>query len=484
MAAPRSPLEFESSDAKLVQSFIWAKQEALSYVFEGAPVGPAYEASLPGRQAFCMRDVSHQAMGAQALGLSACNLNMQRKFAAAISDSKDWCAYWEIGWDGKPSPFDYDNDSSFWYDLPANFDLMDACYRMYLWTGDDIYLRDPVFVNFYKHTLTDYVERWQIGPDKVMDRSPEILNLHVSPGPSDRFPLDRGIPGYIEEHRYFAGMDLLATQYAALTDYAKLLPLMGRSPEANDWAGKAEVVKKLVNDKWWDARDNHFYLFIDVNRKLSGLADIDPLYYHVAEDGPKTQAALNDLAQQCNQTSTPIIEIESHYPEVWYRFGRPDLAYSLILDLTRPDKTRREYPENSYAVIGAMVTGLMGVNCELDDRPTSRGFVVSTLSGLTHATAEAEMLHIPVWKNSIGVKQVGNHMTSLTNESGPDLHWKAQFLGHRILSLEGRPAKAVFSETELRQPTTSLDIMVPSGSTMTVTAATVKSPCDRSASSR
>jgi len=63
-------LELRSSDQELVQAFDWAKKQALSYVFDGDPVGPWYEAALPGRRAFCMRDVSHQAAGAQALGLA------------------------------------------------------------------------------------------------------------------------------------------------------------------------------------------------------------------------------------------------------------------------------------------------------------------------------------------------------------------------------------------------------------------------------
>ncbi|MFA6126609.1 MAG: hypothetical protein WC699_04845 [Bacteroidales bacterium] len=40
----------------------------MSFVFEDDPVGPWYEAAEPGREAFCMRDVSHQSMGAHALG--------------------------------------------------------------------------------------------------------------------------------------------------------------------------------------------------------------------------------------------------------------------------------------------------------------------------------------------------------------------------------------------------------------------------------
>ena len=74
VGAPRadtdSALMLRSDDAQLVARFQWAKRQALAYAFDDDPVGPWYEAALPGREAFCMRDVSHQATGAHALGLA------------------------------------------------------------------------------------------------------------------------------------------------------------------------------------------------------------------------------------------------------------------------------------------------------------------------------------------------------------------------------------------------------------------------------
>lgn len=63
-------VSFQSSDADLNDLFDWSKNQALAYAFDDDPVGLWYEASLPGREAFCMRDVSHQSMGAQFLGLA------------------------------------------------------------------------------------------------------------------------------------------------------------------------------------------------------------------------------------------------------------------------------------------------------------------------------------------------------------------------------------------------------------------------------
>ena len=218
-----SDLDFASSDARLVDSFRWAKQQALSYVSDNDPVGPWYEAALPGRHAFCMRDTAHQADGAQALGLARYNHNMLQRFAENIAASRDWCSYWEIDRLNRPAPVDYKSDAEFWYNLPANFDILDTCYRMFLWTGDRSYIKDPVFLNFYDRTITDYTIRWDLTPDRIMKRRSEI------PTP----PFFRGDPTYEESSRdNLVGIDLLATQYAAYRAYAAIEAIRGSKQAA------------------------------------------------------------------------------------------------------------------------------------------------------------------------------------------------------------------------------------------------------------
>ena len=160
-------VNFKSNQPALNEAFQWAKKEALSYAHSNDPVGAWYEAALPGRDAFCMRDVSHQSLGAAMLGLTDHNINMFQKFAINISESRDYCSYWEINKFNKPAPVDYKNDDDFWYNLPANFDVIYNCYRQYLWTGDSIYLNQPDFINFYEKSLNEYVEKWDLSYDKV-----------------------------------------------------------------------------------------------------------------------------------------------------------------------------------------------------------------------------------------------------------------------------------------------------------------------------
>ncbi len=62
-------LEFSCSLSELNRGFSWAKEQALAYVHDGEdPVGLWYEAALPARDAFCMRDTAHHAQARQPSG--------------------------------------------------------------------------------------------------------------------------------------------------------------------------------------------------------------------------------------------------------------------------------------------------------------------------------------------------------------------------------------------------------------------------------
>lgn len=462
-AAPReSALALRSSDSRLVEAFQWAKGQALAYVFDGDPVGPWYEAALPGRQAFCMRDVSHQAAGAHALGLTAQNYNMLRRFAENIAASRDWCSYWEINRENKPAPVDYESDASFWYDLPANFDVLDACWRMYQWTGDRRYIDDPVFRNFYDRTVRDYVERWQLGPDRVMQRQ-----RPMPPPGAPRFQRSRGIPSYIEGRGWFVlGLDLLAIEYAGFRAYSQMAGVRKDAIAEREFSQKAIELKKLIDDAWWDPAAHRFhsmlspdYKFIDADN--FGLGDRAMLYYGAALDGPEAQTALDHLVEKAKGQPGPNVEEESHYAEIFYRYGRPDAAYATILDLTRADKQRREYPEVSYSVIGAIVTGMMGVRAEADG-------TVWTRPSLVAQTQWAEIANLPVRSNVITVRHEGKVSTTLTNQSGPALTWAAAFPGsYATLRVDG---KTVPAEKANGQPYTFVHVTVAPGAAVRVTS--------------
>lgn len=440
-AAAAPQLQFSSSDPQLVQAFEWARKQALAYAFAGDPVGLWYEAALPGREAFCMRDVSHQAMGAQALGLAGHTYNMLRHFAAGISASKDWCSYWEIDREDRPAPVDYESDAAFWYNLPANFDVLDASYRMYLWTGDIRYIHDPVFDNFYDRTMNEYVKRWSLAPGSIMNRQRWLLPMTEEEVREQHAESHyrRGIPGYNEsEQGYVAGIDLLAAEYAAWRDYAAIERMRGDDAGSKNAADQAAAIQSLVNTKWWNPAADGFYSTLDAQHQLEGHNAADVLYWGVAEEGPKTEAALKNLLTEMAHHSPCAIEEASHYAEILYRYGASAAGYSVILDLARPGHCRQEYPEVSYSEIGAITTGVMGVSIVPGVEPA-----VETLPGLTENTAWAELRNLPIGRNLVAIRHEGIRESAFTNLSGPALTWRAAFPGtHQLLIVDGKETEA------------------------------------------
>jgi alpha-galactosidase len=455
---PSSPLELRTSDARLAAAFSWAKHQALEYVFLAAETGDAvgdwYEASLPNRFAFCMRDVSHQANGAQALGLAAFNLNMLRKFAEGISSSRQYCSYWEIDKRNRPAPVDYKNDKDFWYNLPANFDVMDACWRQYQWTGNRAYFEDPAFLAFYRMSATSYISAWDNDGDGVPDHRLEDGNRGL--GSYDEGPLS---------DRTAIGADLLAAESRAFLSYARILRLRGDPASAGRLEERAAVLQKAFYRKWWDPKLTRF-----AGLMLQGGAlnfddmfwyGVFPLYFGFLRPGQERDRALNRLLK----SEAEGIEIESYLPEIYYRYGRNEAAYAEILKLSDPGKKRREYPEVSFALIGAIAAGTMGIE------PDAASRTVATRSRLTAATEWAALDHIPVLGNVVDVRHSGRKLSTLTNRAGDALNWRAVFEGKwKELAVDGHPSEAFRGTDEAGREVSWVTVTASPGQAVTVSA--------------
>jgi hypothetical protein len=429
-----SPLEFKSSLPALDRVFAWAKEQALAYVFTGDPVGDWYEAALPKREAFCMRDVSHQAAGANALGLAAINKNLFRKFAVNISEPKDWCTYWEINRHDKPAPIDYRNDKEFWYNLPANFDVLEAIGRQYLWTGDRAYLDDPVFLNFYARTVNNYVERWALSPERIMTR-PAIMNLAVPLDPKDPYRASRGLSSYNEDEEGLnVGADLPAAQYAAYKAYALLLGKRGDTAGAASFEKKAAEAKAFFHRTWWDPASGHYFVFHSPGGRFRhGIGQEFLLYFGVTAEGAPTRQAVRQTVERKDIN----IEMRSYYPEIFFRHGEDAAALRTILYLGDPSTKRREYPEVSFAVIGALTRGLMGIE------PDARDGSVATRPRLSGEIAWAEIKNVPVLRTVIAVKHTGRTRTEFRNAGPVAVVWKAGFPGAwDAIAIDGKSQKA------------------------------------------
>ncbi|RLD37684.1 MAG: hypothetical protein DRI83_03540 [Bacteroidetes bacterium] len=416
---------FISSDYDLIHAWNWAKETALSYAHNDDPVGPWYEAALPGREAFCMRDVSHQATGGAVLGLDEHNKNMLFRFAENISESKDWCSYWEINKDNMPAEVDYRNDKDFWYNLPANFDVVDACFRMFLWTGDSAYVKDPVFVNFYEKSLNEYVDRWDLTADRVLSRK-RIMNLPEGASPENHHYYDkRGIPGYHEGAggKMQVGIDLLAAQYAANNWYHYRLH---SNSESSAWLDEANKIDSIIQNIFWDPEKKEFKIIMYEDGSFD--YTVGPgqdfshslLHFNALDDMEMINSILDRYSRNKDDY---IIEIASHLPDIFFRHGRPEDGIYMLKHLTDSNTHRREYPENPFSVVGAFITGLMGVTA---DAP---GNFISTFSGLEDPDAWVMVTDLPVLGKQIDLAHKGRHTSVLDNHSPDTIYWNPHLEG-------------------------------------------------------
>jgi hypothetical protein len=430
---PIGAIEFSSSHDRLTTGFAWAKGQALGYVFDGDPVGAWYEAALPGREAFCMRDVSHQATGALALGLAEHTKNMLRKFARGIAESRDWCSYWEINRYDEPAPVDYRSDDDFWYNLPANFDVIDACYRAHEWTSDDDYLHDTDFRDYYRLSLTEYVKAWDPDEDGIME-SPASAGI-------------RGIPTYWEGEgpRARTGGDLVAAQFAANLAYANLLAASGETAEAGAFERMAAYLMSVYNETWWNDELGRFSTSIIQDGTFDTthvpLLQILPLYFGIVDAGDRRERLIDNLKEGS------IVEVNGYLTEVYYQNGRDELGFQYLMRQLDPQLPRREYPENPFTAVGTIVHRLMGV------APSATERVVETRSRLPEAVSWARIQHVPLLRNQITVRHAGHTETRFDNESGPVLRWRAVMRGaHAALIVDGERVDATIRHTARGEP--------------------------------
>lgn len=434
-AAVSSDLEFRSSNPQLNESFLWAKQQALAYVRPAtSPIGQWYEAALPGRNAFCMRDVSHQTTGAAALGLNQANHNMLTRFANAIASSRDWAGYWEIDEEGKPSTADYVSDSDFWYNLPSNFDVLDAIVRMWRWTGDDSYRDDPRMQFFFRKTMTDYIQQWQLNPDSILNR-PRIANKRLREG---KFVASRGIPSYSEgTSDFILGSDLLAAEYRAMRSYQEIAATAQDKQLAEHLQPLADQIQRILEAPAWSNTGDHFNGMIQKNRIGFGSGDAMVLYFDAARNSVHIAGALAYVSNPAYWKNVNIEE-ESYLPALLFRYGQVDAAYQVLLDLSAENKARREYPEVSFSVIAAIVTGVMGVDPSHPGAP----YDVRTLPQPMTKNADLSLASLQIKGNLLDITDHGEASTQIVNRSGPTIRWKAAFKGNLDkIYVNGRPMR-------------------------------------------
>jgi hypothetical protein len=289
---------------------------------------------------------------------------------------------------------------------------------------------------------------------------PRLLNMRGIPG-DKKFQLARGIPGYDEgNHEYLLGADVLATQYAAYVAYSRIQEIRGNTELAEAYLKKAAEVRSLVNTTWWNEKERNFYGRVNKDHHLEGHGGTNLLYWGVVDDD-KVKSALN--------------EVGTRRLELVYRYGDPDVARERLLDLMTPGRSRMEYPEVPYSMIGIVVNGTMGVNLVSSSASLSSvegGWVevsVKTLSGLGTNVAWAELRNLPIRNNEVTVRHEGSRKTIFTNQSGPALIWHAAFPGfHESILVNGKSTKARIEKAPVDRTDSWVRVAVGGGGTVTV----------------
>lgn len=455
----RSTAVFTSSDLQLERSYNWARAKALSYAHDdGDPVGAWYEAALPNREAFCMRDVSHQTVGAQIIGLAKHNKNMMMKFAENISEQKDWCTYWEINRYNRPAPVDYASDTEFWYCLNANSDVMLACLKMYEWTGDTDYISDATMRYFYDKSVDEYVKRWKLRPDSIMHR-PQYMNMPADFNPDYSFHTCRGLPSYVENfHGLTAAVDLVGGLYAGFDAYSRIAAIAGDKKRAKRAASEAKAYRKLLEETWWDAENNRYNTFWTAERKFARGEGVPfLLWFDAISDRDRIRAGVADILAKKDWN----IENRSYFPALLYRLGYDEEAYRELTTL--PGADRADYPEVSYGVVEGVVAGAMGL------RPSASTNSVSTLSRVAGHTTQIS--NVPALGGYLSLRHEGNEVSELENNTGRDLTWHVSFLGnHPTITAGGKKYRTKVTKDVRGNEISTASIKLPDSQKITARA--------------
>lgn len=447
----KKELSFSSSDKNLEQTFNWGKKMALSYAHDNNdPVGYWYEAALPGRQAFCMRDASHQSIAAEIVGLSKHNFNMMEKFAENISEPKDWCTHWEIDKNNVSCSADYVDDANFWYNLNANFDVLFACWRLYEWTGDKRYLTNEKMVKFFRLSVNEYVERWKLQPENMLLRTQE---MNIKETTQERYREVRGLPSYVENYPGLTNSsDLIASIYAGFEAYSNMLATLGQKTESKKYHLMAEEYRQHLEKDWWNNSINAYHTFWTKDNKFAdgeGLTFM--LWFNAVQQPERIRGTIDKMMARKDWN----IENVSYFPVLWYRYNRVAEAYEILKNIITTQ--RSEYPEVSYGMMEGLISGTMGII------PSASQKKVTTLPKIT-GDHYLQVDNLPLLQGFVTIRHNSNKSTRFINNTPQSLTWQAAYMGDSKQIIVNGKRKSALKRTDLMGNTISyIEIKVPAG---------------------
>lgn len=427
-----------SSNKKLESAFAWARDKALSYVQTGksgvvnrhernspgtgdVPYMPSYWAGYTSRTAFYSRDYCHQAAGAHMLGLQQENLSMLRAFAGTSTEARNWFPLWALNFDGSIFTLDTPRDDYFVREVPAVFELVEQCYRQYLWTGNPEYLNDPVLWTFCTRAVTDFISLHDVRiPNGVAEGD----------GSGDIFKGSATYNEVASDAPLIESGDAIACQYQAFECYARLLAAKGDVQGAEEFSRKAVELKTFFNEKWGVKQDKKLYVRgYDVKGKTPTNWGLENSWFmpmkFITEPSEKNDLYLDFIARCMDAPwgRPSNLEAITYIPGVFFPYNRVAEAWKwLEYIIDQPDK---EYPEVSYTLVSHIVEGMLG----FEPNAPERSFF--TVPRLPEAVADLCVSQIPLGNHRITVAHEGTKKSTATHVSGDEpLKWEACFYGN------------------------------------------------------
>lgn len=410
-------LKITSSSQTLNAMFEWAKTMALSHVQTGKPrYIPCYWCGLLDRPHFSIRDFAHQCLPAHLLGLGNENWHMLNAFARTCTEAREWYPIWILGFDGDIYHQDYHHDQDFVREIPMVFELVEAGWTLYQWTGKRDYIEEPVVWDYYTHAVEDFIPRHDLFGDGI-----------ASTAGKSSWPFN-GIATYNEGDRPFAqGADAIASQYRAQRCYASMLDLKGRPESATTQRTKAETLRDYFRAEWQDGtrgycRGRH------ADRSFSPgwgeMTTIYPALKGLCEPGPRSERQLALIEESAVYTIRKGVEMRTYIPETQFLHGHHDLAWERMQDVY---SLQSAYPEVSFTLIMNMVTGILGVDADAPHH------TVRTTPRLPSSMAWCEGNGIVVGEHVLRVRHDQTKNSIVEHISGPcDLTWIIQVGGDDV----------------------------------------------------
>jgi hypothetical protein len=415
-------LGFACSDPELRDGFAWAVPEALARVRTRDPGAmPSYWAGLTDRPLFYSRDVAHQVLGGHLLGLDAENAAMLRRFAASATEPRGFYPLWAFGFDGRIAEIDYRDDTDFVRETPAAFEIAEKSIEQYLWTGDERYVSDPVFLAYYDNLVRRFVPLH------------DILGTGVA-GERDTRDIFAGSPTY-NEAKWAPGMqvagDGIASQWAAMTAIASAVPDTDLAGQAR---ASADRLRAHFEAEWWDEERGQYLTGMSGTRRYTEWA-FEPSWFPAVKSmmspGARAEAQLAYLDRSLGQRRPENIEAFTYLPEAYLAYGHDATAVRWIKHLIASGSA---YPEVPFTVVSHLCVGLTGA------RPGHDGSL-ETRSHLPDGWLE--VTDLPLRSHLVSIRHDGAEQSTLTVRRGDTpLRWTAR-VGGQTLVRSVEPGEAV-----------------------------------------